>query len=342
MKITTNVNLDSINKKMFKVESIFPKLKIKKYPSIPKQIGNIRFISSTSINNGVAKKVAIIGNPVKSNCITVSTNGACFDAFYHPYPIMVSSDVEVLRNLNLNPYNSMYIITILNANKLKYNFGNKPKKNAVFNSLIELPCDVNGDPDWIFMENYTKIILKSNNLELNFSQKYLNNLKRHPINYENWKKFNITEIFSLQSAKKCIDKKKIIDSNPKKYNYITRTALQNGLLKKIGIQEKSIINKGNCISIGLDTQTVFYQVNDFYCGQNIQIIRNSKLNKYNALFIVTILEKYVKSKFSWGSNGATITRLKSSYIKLPCDINGDPDWIFMENYIQRTAFSKYI
>ena len=98
--------------------------------------------------------------------------------------------------------------------------------------------------------------------------------------------------------------------------------------------------KGNCITIGLDTQTINYQPYSFATGQNIIIIRKEGLNKYIYLFLATVIGNSI-SKFSWGSNGATLTRLGRLTIMLP-EKNGTPNWDFMENYIKTMKCSKMI
>jgi hypothetical protein len=37
-----------------------------------------------------------------------------------------------------------------------------------------------------------------------------------------------------------------------------------------------------------------------------------------------------------------LSRMKESIIRLPVDINGQPDWQFMENYIKQLSFSSSI
>jgi hypothetical protein len=148
-----------------------------------------------------------------------------------------------------------------------------------------------------------------------------------------WKEFFIEDIFNIQSTNSGIDRNKLI---PKKGNtpYITRTEKENGYDSFICEQdEKYKIDNCNVITIGLDTQTVFYQPYEFYTGQNIQILTNSNLNKYNASFFISLL-KVQMEKFSWGGNGATLTRLRRSKILLPSNIEGQPDYAFMEHYIR--------
>jgi hypothetical protein len=103
-------------------------------------------------------------------------------------------------------------------------------------------------------------------------------------------------------------------------------------------------NSGNVITIGLDTQTVFYQPIDFYTGQNIQILSNSKINKYTAMFI-NVLLKNLLAKFNWGGNGAILTRLRRSKFILPATSTGQPDWNFIEQYmktVERKLIKKYL
>lgn len=100
------------------------------------------------------------------------------------------------------------------------------------------------------------------------------------------------------------------------------------------------MDTGNCITVGLDTQTAFYQENSFYTGQNIQVLRNDKLNAVNAKFLVPLI-KNTLSIFSWGGNGATLTRLRRSKIMLPVDESGNPDYAFMEQYIKERSSKLY-
>ena len=147
-----------------------------------------------------------------------------------------------------------------------------------------------------------------------------------------WGKFILSDIFDIRQTANGIDKIKLIPGNGK-YPYVTRSDMNNGINNCICEQPRYRINVGNCITVGLDTQTAFYQPVDFYTGQNIQILRNSKLNKYNAKFILPAM-KHTLSIFSWGSNGATLTRLRRSKIFLPITPSGQPDYSFMDKFIR--------
>lgn len=146
-----------------------------------------------------------------------------------------------------------------------------------------------------------------------------------------WKLFILNEVFDINSTNYGIDKNKLIHKDVDIYPYVTRTEDNNGVDSFVGKQEPQI-NEGNVIIIGLDTQTVFYQQHPFYTGQNIQILSNPNLTRHNALFIITLLKK-VLSKFNWGGNGATLTRLKKSRILLPINEDNMPNYKFMEEFM---------
>ncbi|SHI96552.1 Type I restriction modification DNA specificity domain-containing protein [Butyrivibrio fibrisolvens DSM 3071] len=154
-----------------------------------------------------------------------------------------------------------------------------------------------------------------------------------------WKEFFISGddgIFTIEATKSGIDKNKLLFDGEDFTPYITRSELSNGINMFVPSQQlpKYALDNGNTITIGLDTQTVFYQPHSFYTGQNIQVLSSDRLNKDIALFICSMLKIQMK-KFNWGGNGATLGRLYRTKIMLPINKSGQPDYVFMENYISR-------
>lgn len=153
----------------FKVKDILPPIKVKKYASKPMTEGNVPFVSCQSTNNGIA--VYCDETPEIRHCITVSTNGNCFDCFWHDYPIIPSSDVEVLSKDGITDDReiSLYLCGALAPNTKLYSYSNKPKNGKVFDTIVSLPVVKSPDPshaytvddiDWDFMKRYTRAIEK--------------------------------------------------------------------------------------------------------------------------------------------------------------------------------------
>lgn len=161
-----------------------------------------------------------------------------------------------------------------------------------------------------------------------------------------WKAFFISGkdgIFSIKATKSGIDKNKLIDGDDNCVPYITRSDIANGMHMFISEEQRPKYSKdaGNCITIGLDTQTVFYQPHSFYTGQNIQVLNYDGMTKYSALFIASMLKVQMK-KFNWGGNGATLGRLSRTKVMLPVNHKGEPDYDFMERYIKERELMKRV
>lgn len=148
-------------------------------------------------------------------------------------------------------------------------------------------------------------------------------------------------IFNISSTSSGIDKNKLTKSDYCYMPYITRTDIGNGINQFVSDNQntKYCMDEENVITIGLDTQTVFYQTHKFFTGQNIQVLRHKELNKHNALFLIPII-KVQMEKFNWGGNGATLGRLSRTKLMLPIDHNNNPDWDFMEQYVKAVVEKK--
>lgn len=141
----------------------------------------------------------------------------------------------------------------------------------------------------------------------------------------------VSEVFdSITASKACYDKNKI-QKGPGAYPYVSRSRLSNGHESVVGHQEVPP-NAGNAITIGVDTQSVFYQPASFYTSVKIQVLRNAKLTPASALVLVAILRKQMV-KFQWG-NGVSLERLCVTRIMVPVATKSDgtvePDWEGMD------------
>lgn len=158
-----------------------------------------------------------------------------------------------------------------------------------------------------------------------------------------WREFFISGnegVFKIESTSSGIDKNKL-NLQGGNIPYITRSDVANGINLFLTEEQqlKYRIDSGNCITIGLDTQTVFYQPHSFFTGQNIQVLSYENCTKENALFISKLIQLQMV-KFNWGGNGATLGRLSRTKILLPVTSSGEIDSKFMESFIQKLENAK--
>ncbi|MDE7453359.1 MAG: restriction endonuclease subunit S [Clostridia bacterium] len=87
----------------------------------------------------------------------------------------------------------------------------------------------------------------------------------------------------------------------------------------------------NCVTIDM-FGNCFYQQGQFVCDDNVYPIKNIQ-NKYVGLFIATVLHNAVEAEFDF-SKQVRLKQLQQIKIKLPVDKDGNPDFKYMEKYMQ--------
>lgn len=331
--------------KYFKIADIFDCPKINKYSSIPDTEGNYPFVSSTAVNNGI--KNYIDGEPIRGNCISVSTNGNCFDCFYHPNPICISTDVEVLYSPYLNETNALFIIALLKLESYRWSYGRKPKNGKVKNSKIKFPVDQYGNINWQYMEQYINNILQKQ-IGHTIIKDLLNtdNSKINEISYDNtWKQFYLHDLYKIVSGNK-FDKNKMTSANPI-VNFVSRISFNNGVDGKVDYIDNTMPFESGLITVALGGSflgSTFVQYEPFYTGQNIAVLY-PKFNEMSLevnLFISTVIR--MESRQHYQAFGRELNKhiSKDFTVKLPTTKNNVPNWNLMENYIKSLPFGDKI
>lgn len=123
--------------------------------------GSTPFVTSSDKNNGLTgftSQAAIHSG----NTIGVNRNGSVAEAFYQPVPFCSTEDVHIfLPKFELNKYISMFLVTLIKKEKYRYNYGRKWGIERMKKSIIKLPVDKHGIPDWSYMESYIKTLAYS-------------------------------------------------------------------------------------------------------------------------------------------------------------------------------------
>lgn len=142
---------------MFNIE------KVKGLPIENYKIGNIPYISTSSINNGLIDFVLLDKKSI-SNKNTISIDPIKGKTFYHKYNFIgrgfSGASINLLYNKKLNEYIGLFLSTMIeNTASKKSSYGYLFNSNRLKNGKILLPTTQQGDPDYEFMENYTKRLI---------------------------------------------------------------------------------------------------------------------------------------------------------------------------------------
>lgn len=158
------IQSQDIVKKKFDINKLFLISRGLRHKSIDRMQGDIPYYSASKENNGLTD---YISNPLftEKNAIIFTTFGDCY---YVDKEFTASDEITILKNDNLNIFNSMYVCTILSQEQFRFSFGRKAFESRIKKLSIELPSIVNStgefEPDWIYMENYIKSLPYSSGL----------------------------------------------------------------------------------------------------------------------------------------------------------------------------------
>lgn len=330
--------------------------------------GTIPVVTNSSINNGITGYSELLATE-KGNKITYSDTTTSEGIFYQPRDFIGYSHIQGLYpkiyNEKWNYKTLIYIVVLFKRVAAgRFNYGNKFNRNIAKEFIIKLPIK-NGEIDFDFMEDFIAeleaqriaqleaYLLATGLKDTQLSLKEEQALKHYELNqkedkaiseltnnseYITWINIPLSNLFLVKSSEKRFDANKVTfksEGNP----YVARGSNNNGIKGLIKEDEK-YLNKGNTLSFGQDTATIFYQEKDYFTGDKIKVLypKENFLNRLTGLFFATSIASSFKS-FSWGSSSFNENIIKQQHICVPI-FNGDIDCEYMETLI--SAIQKLV
>ncbi len=320
--------IDTSNWKEFSIKllgfTIFHGKRIKKSERID---GDIIFLTAGKENCGV---VGTIGNDVELwDCpITVDMFG---NAFYHDYKCAGDDNVYAFICDNLNRFIKMFIASAINAkNRTLFSYADQFRQKDADTLSIKLPTTSEGLPDFKYMEKYMKKLEYTVSSSLADLQVTKGFFAYNQIDTHDWKMFQISDLFDIVKGKRLTKADMIEGKTP----FIGASAINNGITAYISNDKH--IHPANTITLSYNGSVgeAFYQQQEFWASDDVNVLYPKfVLNVYIAMFIIPILK-------TAGKNYAFIDKWKKedmekTYIYLPVNPNGNPDFKFMENYMKK-------
>ena len=158
------INLNISNWKNFEMTKLF-KIQGSKTTPLLELIecgkGKHPFVTTQATNNGIEGFYDFYSE--EGNIITADSAvlGYCS---YQPLPFSASDHVEKLSpKFKMNKYIAVFLVTILNLEQYRYNYGRKCSQDRMKKICIKLP-NKNGNPDFEYMENYIKSLSYSSSI----------------------------------------------------------------------------------------------------------------------------------------------------------------------------------
>lgn len=300
--------------------------------------GDIPVIAAGGFNQGIAGMFDVPA--LYENKITISCNGAgCGSVFYHPYKFNLNGDAIVLTELNpMSDLVKQFISCMLNGVLTrKYSYAEKCSADKAKSEKIKLPVDINGNPNFAYMEEYMKNLEIAVSSSLTALRSAENSKNCEKIDIASWKEVHLYDIFNIDSGTK-LDKAKM-DTTSAEICFVGRSGVNNGITQKVKrIEGLTPYNAGNLtLSLGgAYLGSCFVQEEPFYTSQNVAVlIPKDCMSFYAKQFIATAIFKESQNNYKAFIKELNAFIKTTFSIKLPVTRSGKIDYGFMESYMQK-------
>jgi len=286
----------------------------------------INFVSRTSQNLGVVAKVSRLENikPFLAGLITVTLGGSyLLSSFIQQQPFYTAQNIKVLTpKYKMSYKEKLFYCKAIEMNRSRYTSHGREANKTL--DLLMVPRTV---PSNFININIDKI------LEVDSTSVLEDKIE---IDTDSFELFDLTELFKVKSTK-TTPILELERYGKGKYPYVTTQATNNGVegFYNYYTEDDEVITFDSAV-VGYCA----YQPLHFSASDHVEkIIPKFEMNKYIALFLVTVLnqEQY---RYNYGRK-CSQTRIRKIKIKLPAK-NGKPDWEFMENHIKSLPYSSSI
>lgn len=369
-------SIDTSNWKRFKLDELFEIVPAKKInykkldlPDTPDDIFDLPAVTCTAYNNGISCYVPSTKASILKNMLSVAANGNA-PAFYHSGRFTILQDAYALRfkNKELQSNEYLFLLVLLQKVLLKFDWSNKSGWQKVKQESILLPVDLDGKPNWEFMQETIKqtqselfsmiklyeclknrandtiimggglpkpFILSHNTILQSFINEAIMQIANSLLESLpcQWGEFKIAELFNLELSKGDLQPKKLENGE---IPLVSAGNFNNGIVMKIrGGDGKAQKFSKNVITIDMFGKA-FYQNNDFYAVSHGRVnicVPKFELNFYTGLFLVSVLDKSLGVKFGFDKM-CSQSKLEQESIFLPITSQQKPDFTLMQNFIK--------
>ena len=297
------------------------------------------FITTSSENNGISYYVD--SDPMfKGDALTVASDGSVGATFYHDKPFSAGNIAVVLEphddvRAKWTPKSALFIATCIRKYaQIRHSWTDKYSVNRVRDTMLPLPVDSSGNPDWHYMDEY---IAKRAAL----AHKYVSELKstknqRKPLKISGWQEYKLSDLFEPEFTDGD-NKVQNLEQSDNGINLIGPLNSNNGVLGKF-ISDTKVFPVGTltwdmfgkCYEQFEPYQTVSH-------GHVLVLNLKVKLDKFSLLFVASVLTRLGQNSHFGYNNMLTISKFNKLTIKLPALADGTPDWATMRKRVADLA-----
>lgn len=193
--------------------------------------------------------------------------------------------------------------------------------------MVSLPATSEGQPDWAYMDSFMADVMKES--EACLEKLRLADEKKTAMDLSQWKEFEIGKLFAIVKGTRLTK----ANMREGKNRFIGSSAMNNGLTALIANNEK--LHPANTITVCYNGSVgeTFYQDEPFWASDDVNVLYPKfTMSKNIGLFLAPLIRS-VGQRYAFVDKWRMNVMEKDS-IKLPVDSHGEPDWKYMDAYME--------
>lgn len=233
-------------------------------------------------------------------------------------------------------YALLYVATVLRkVLKRKFSYENKAIWDKVKEVVVALPQTSDGQPDWAYMERYMQAMERKTKEHI---ENILAPTETKPLNITNFKKFHLYDdgLFIIDNGTK-LDKVRMKTLNPS-VNFVGRSNANNGVTDFIDRLDDIEPYPAGYMTLSLGGEylgSCFVQKEPFYTSQNVVVlIPQQEMSWYAKQYIATMVFREGRLHYKAFLDELNRHVKRDFTILLPITKVNQPDWAYMERYMQ--------
>lgn len=276
--------------------------------------------------------------PAKS--LTWDRFGHCFVQL-KSFQTMAHGNVMVLKPKVDHSYEALlFVASIINriSQMRDYGYGETLTLSEFKRSTIKLPALSDGTPDWATMRKRVAHLAALSHRDVTSLDP-----AELPIFMGDWQDFKVGQLFDIETGGDLVFRNLFEGEIP-----VVSHSMENNGVKGYYQRIERRKRYDHEITLALADRGTFFassQAKDFYVATRVKALifkDRSHINENIRVFLSSVINR-LALRFADYSENAT-NRLPSSVIKLPVDINGHPDWQYMNNYVEfmKSIADRYV
>lgn len=156
------------------------------------------------------------------------------------------------------------------------------------------------------------------------------------VDVREWRDFRLGDLFRVVPTK---GKNSTLLNDGDDIAYIAASKENNGFNRMVSVTGfEDWVSKGNClqlIHIGDAAAGFCNYIHDDFIGMagKSSCAYNDKMTEFSGLFVASVIQRVNSGKYSFKESW-TGQKVLDTIIKLPVTPDGEPDWAYMEQYMQ--------